>query len=44
MTTTDIQPILDRVLAGGRMTAEECAALLGSHDVARIGVAADEAT
>ncbi|HZB46129.1 MAG TPA: cyclic dehypoxanthinyl futalosine synthase [Pyrinomonadaceae bacterium] len=42
MTTTDIQPILDRVLAGGRMTAQECAALLESHDVARMGVAADE--
>jgi cyclic dehypoxanthinyl futalosine synthase len=42
MTTTDIQPILDRVLAGVRMTAEECAVLLASHDIARIGVAADE--
>ncbi len=42
MTTTDIQPILDRVLAGGRMTAEECATLLESFDVARMGVAADE--
>jgi cyclic dehypoxanthinyl futalosine synthase len=42
MSNTDIQPILDRVVAGGRMTTEECAALLGSHDVARIGVAADE--
>jgi cyclic dehypoxanthinyl futalosine synthase len=42
MTTTDIQFILDSVLAGGRMTAEECAALLESFDVARMGVAADE--
>jgi len=42
MTMTDIQPILDRVLAGGRMNAEECAALLESYDVARMGVAADE--
>jgi cyclic dehypoxanthinyl futalosine synthase len=42
MTMTDIQPILDRVLAGGRMTAEECAVLLESYDVARMGVAADE--
>jgi cyclic dehypoxanthinyl futalosine synthase len=42
MTTTDIQPILERVLAGGRMTAEECATLLESFDVARMGVAADE--
>jgi cyclic dehypoxanthinyl futalosine synthase len=42
MTTTDIQPILDRVLAGGRVTAEECTTLLESFDVARMGVAADE--
>src|SRR5437660_11492108 len=42
MTTTDIQPILDRVLAGQRMTAEECAVLLQSHDIARMGAAADE--
>ncbi len=39
---TDIQPILDRVLAGGRMTVEECTTLLESFDVARMGVAADE--
>jgi cyclic dehypoxanthinyl futalosine synthase len=39
---TDIQPILDRVLAGERMTAEECATLLRSHDIARLGLAADE--
>ncbi len=38
----DIQPILDRVLTGGRMTAEDCTALLESFDVARVGVAADE--
>jgi cyclic dehypoxanthinyl futalosine synthase len=38
----NIQPILDRVLAGERMTAEECATLLRSHDIARMGVAADE--
>ncbi len=42
MSNTDIQSILDRVVAGERMTAEECATLLESHDVARIGVAADE--
>ena len=42
MKTTDIQPILDRVLAGERMTAEECATLLESDDIARLGVAADE--
>ena len=38
----NIQPILDRVLAGRRMTAEECATLLDSDDIARMGVAADE--
>ena len=38
----NIQPILDRVLAGGRLTAEECATLLDSDDIARMGVAADE--
>ncbi len=38
----DIQPILDRSLAGERLSAEDCAALLESHDIARIGVAADE--
>ncbi|MFL6256540.1 MAG: radical SAM protein, partial [Pyrinomonadaceae bacterium] len=42
MTTTDIQPILERVLAGERMTVEECTRLLESFDVARMGVAADE--
>jgi cyclic dehypoxanthinyl futalosine synthase len=42
MTTTDIQPILERVLAGERMTAEECASLLESFDVARMGATADE--
>jgi cyclic dehypoxanthinyl futalosine synthase len=38
----DIQPILDRALAGVRLSAEDCAALLESDDIARIGVAADE--
>jgi cyclic dehypoxanthinyl futalosine synthase len=38
----DIQPILDRALNGVRLTSEDCAALLESHDIARIGVAADE--
>src|SRR5688500_3807949 len=37
-----IQPILDRVLAGERMSVEECTTLLESHDIARMGVAADE--
>jgi cyclic dehypoxanthinyl futalosine synthase len=42
MTTTDIQPILDRVLAGNRMTTEECTMLLESDDFVRMGLAADE--
>src|ERR1044072_5790369 len=42
MTSTSIQPILDRVLHGERMSADECRTLLESHDVARMGVAADE--
>ncbi|MFL6230102.1 MAG: cyclic dehypoxanthinyl futalosine synthase [Pyrinomonadaceae bacterium] len=40
--TSDIQPILDRALAGERLSADDCTALLESHDIARIGVAADE--
>lgn len=39
---TDIQTILDRVLAGQRMTVDECTTLLESYDVAKLGVAADE--
>ena len=39
---SEIQPILDRVLNGERMTAEECATLLESHDFVRIGLAAHE--
>ena len=39
---SEIQPILDNVLAGGRLSAEDCRALLESHEIARIGVAADE--
>src|SRR5215204_5244521 len=39
---SNIQPILDRVLAGERMTVEECTLLLESHDIARMGAAADE--
>jgi cyclic dehypoxanthinyl futalosine synthase len=39
---TKIQGILDRAVAGTRLTADDCTALLESHDVARIGVAADE--
>lgn len=39
---SDIQPILDNVLSGGRMTAAECQTLLQSYDIARIGAAAHE--
>lgn len=39
---SDIQPILDKVLDGERMTAEDCTRLLQSYDIARIGAAADE--
>ena len=42
MRERDIQPILDRALAGERLTADDCAALLESNDIARMGVAADE--
>ena len=40
--SSNIQPILDRVLAGERMTFDECTTLLESHDIARMGAAADE--
>ncbi|HEX8422082.1 MAG TPA: cyclic dehypoxanthinyl futalosine synthase, partial [Pyrinomonadaceae bacterium] len=40
--TNDIQPILDRALSGGRLTVEDCTALLESDDFVRIGLAADE--
>src|SRR5512141_2919720 len=36
-----IQPILDKALAGERLTVDDCTALLESYDIARIGVAAD---
>src|SRR3954462_1353367 len=39
---SDIQPILDKAVAGGRISVEECAALLESKDFVRIGMAADE--
>ena len=39
---SDIQPILDKILDSGRMTAEECATLLESNDFVRIGLAAHE--
>ena len=40
--TTQIQTILDRVLAGERMTTDECTLLLESDEFVRIGLAADE--
>ena len=40
--TVQVQPILDRVLAGDRLTADDCTLLLESNDFVRIGVAADE--
>src|SRR5918912_2028475 len=39
---TNIQSILDRALAGERLTAEDCTALLESDDFVRIGLGADE--
>lgn len=39
---TSIQPILDRVLAGDRLSSGECTQLLESHDIAAMGGAADE--
>ena len=39
---SNIQPILDKVLGGERMTAEDATALLESYDIAKIGAAANE--
>ena len=39
---SNIQPILDKVLDGGRLTSEDATALLESYDIAKIGAAADE--
>ena len=39
---SNIQPILDRVLDGERLSAEDCTTLLESNDFVRIGLAADE--
>ena len=38
----NIQPILDKVLGGERLTSEDCTALLESRDFVRIGLAAHE--
>src|SRR5215211_3561892 len=40
--SADIQPILDRALAGERLTSDDCTALLESNDFVRIGLAADQ--
>jgi len=37
-----IQPILDRILDGERLSTEDCTTLLESNDFVRIGLAADE--
>src|SRR6188474_2100598 len=37
----EIKPILERALANIRLTADDCTALLESHDIAAIGAAAD---
>ena len=39
---SDIQPILDKALAGERLSIDDAGALLHSHDIAKIGAAADE--
>src|SRR5215203_2808661 len=39
---TNIQPILDKALAGERLDVDECASLLESNDFVRIGLAAHE--
>ncbi len=44
VAATSIQPILEKAIAGGRLTAEEGLRLLESHDLAAIGRAADAVT
>jgi len=40
--TASIQPILDKVLSGGRLSSKDCIDLLESNDFVRIGLAAHE--
>ena len=40
--SNSIQPILDKALDGGRLSSEDCSALLESNDFVRVGLAADE--
>src|SRR6266581_4772423 len=42
MSGPDIQTLLDKALAGERLDADDCTALLESYDIACIGAAADE--
>ncbi|HEX4899309.1 MAG TPA: CofH family radical SAM protein, partial [Pyrinomonadaceae bacterium] len=42
MQERTVEPVLDKALDGQRLTAEDCAALLESDDIAKIGAAADE--
>src|SRR5574341_601994 len=42
MRESSVKSILDKALAGRRLTAEDCTALLESDDIAKIGAAADE--
>jgi len=42
MKSNTVQSILDQVLAGERMSVEDCTTLLESHDIASMGAAADE--
>ena len=39
---SNIQPILDKTLAGERISVEECTQLLESYDIAKIGAVAHE--
>ena len=41
MPVTNVSPILNRVLAGERLSSDDCRTLLESHDIAQIGAAAD---
>jgi cyclic dehypoxanthinyl futalosine synthase len=42
MTDLQTQQILEKRLTGGRLSVEDCTALLESYDIASIGAAADE--
>jgi cyclic dehypoxanthinyl futalosine synthase len=42
MPDAQIQKILEKRLNGGRLSTDDCTALLESYDIASIGAAADE--